>query len=68
MDTCSGPATSVRGKALQELPVILVVEDDDPIKDIVEDARTEGGFEAAIAASGEEAVTLLRSGLVTYRW
>jgi len=28
----------VRGKALQELPVILVVEDDDPIKDIVEDA------------------------------
>jgi len=28
----------LRGKALQELPVILVVEDDDPIKDIVEDA------------------------------
>jgi DNA-binding response OmpR family regulator len=49
---------------LQELPVILVVEDDDPIKDIVEDALTEGGFEAAIAASGEEAVTLLQSGLV----
>ena len=52
---------------MQELPVILVVEDDDPIKDIVEDALTEGGFEAAIAASGEEAVTLLQSGLVTYR-
>jgi len=52
---------------LQELPVILVVGDDDPIKDIVENALTEGGFEAAIAASGEEAVTLLQSGLVTYR-
>jgi CheY-like chemotaxis protein len=48
---------------LQELPVILVVEDDDPIQEIAEDALTEGDFEAAIAASGEEAVTLLQSGL-----
>ena len=52
---------------MQELPIILVVEDDDPIQDIVEGALTEGGFEAAIAASGEEAVTLLQSSLVTYR-
>jgi DNA-binding response OmpR family regulator len=34
---------------------------------VIEDALTEGGFEAAIAASGEEAVTLLKSGLVPYR-
>jgi CheY-like chemotaxis protein len=55
-------------KKLQtELPVVMVVEDDDPVQDVVEDALAEGGFESAIAASGEEAVTLLRSGAVKYR-
>ena len=39
---------------------ILVVEDDEQIQTIVEDALTEGGFESAVAPSGEEAVTLLR--------
>jgi DNA-binding response OmpR family regulator len=38
---------------------ILVVEDDQDIQ-IIEEALTDGGFESAIAASGEEAVTLLR--------
>jgi len=52
---------------LEDLPVVLVVEDDDPIQSIVEDALTDGGFETAIAASGEEAVTLLKEGLVKYR-
>lgn len=50
-----------------ELPTILVVEDDDPIQGIVEEALAEGGFEPAIATSGEEAVTLLRSGSTSYR-
>jgi CheY-like chemotaxis protein len=45
--------------ALSDLPVILVVEDDAPVQTIVEEALTDGGFEPAIAASGEEAVTLL---------
>jgi len=44
---------------LSDLPVILVVEDDAPVQTIVEEALTDGGFEPAIAASGEEAVTLL---------
>jgi DNA-binding response OmpR family regulator len=44
---------------LSELPVILVAEDDQAIQGIVEEAFSEGGFELAIAASGEEAVTLL---------
>jgi DNA-binding response OmpR family regulator len=44
---------------LQESPVILVVEDDPPIQIIVQDALADGGFEPAITASGEEAVTLL---------
>jgi DNA-binding response OmpR family regulator len=55
------------GEALSELPMILVVEDDGPIQNIVEDALAEGGFEPAIAASGEEAVTLLQSGTANYR-
>jgi CheY-like chemotaxis protein len=44
---------------LSDLPIILVVEDDAPVQTIVEEALTDGGFEPAIAASGEEAVTLL---------
>jgi DNA-binding response OmpR family regulator len=52
--------------ALEDL-VILVIEDDPAIQTIIEDALIEGGFEAATAASGEEAVTLLRSGLIPYR-
>ena len=39
--------------------MILVVEDDQAIQGIVEDTLSEGGFEVAIAASGEEAATLL---------
>jgi DNA-binding response OmpR family regulator len=46
--------------SLEESPVILVVEDDPPIQIIVEDALADGGFEPAITASGEEAVTLLK--------
>lgn len=44
------------------LPIVLVIEDDDTIQGIVEDALSEGGFEAAIATTGEEAVTLLTQG------
>jgi DNA-binding response OmpR family regulator len=44
---------------LENSPVILVVEDDHPIQIIVEDALVDGGFEPAIAPSGEQAVTLL---------
>lgn len=52
---------------MTEMPSILVVEDDDAIQSLVEDALNEGGFEAAVASTGEEAVTLLKGGLVTYR-
>lgn len=52
---------------MQNLVVILVVEDDQEIQDIVADALTEGGFEPAIAASGEEAVTLLQRMKGNYR-
>jgi DNA-binding response OmpR family regulator len=41
--------------ALDEALVVLVVEDDQTIQSIVEEALSDGGFEPAIAASGEEA-------------
>jgi len=52
---------------LDEIPVILIVEDEAPIQSIVEDALGEGGFEPAIAPSGEEAVTLLKGRTSNYR-
>jgi CheY-like chemotaxis protein len=53
--------------ALEESLVILVIEDDQSIQGIIEEALTDGGFEPAIAASGEEAVTLLKGGQTDYR-
>jgi CheY-like chemotaxis protein len=45
---------------MADLMVIMVVEDNHQVQTLIEDALADGGFEAAIAASGEEAVTLLR--------
>jgi DNA-binding response OmpR family regulator len=49
-----------------DVPIVLLVEDDEPLQDIVHDALKEGGFDLLTTASGEEAVTLLRSGVVKY--
>jgi DNA-binding response OmpR family regulator len=46
-----------------DVPIVLLVEDDEPLQDIVHDALKEGGFDLLMTASGEEAVTLLRSGV-----
>ena len=51
---------------MTEIPTILVVEDDDAIQELVEDALSEGSFAVAIASTGEVAVTLLKGRLVTY--
>ena len=51
----------------QTVPVILVIEDDQEIQTLVEDALSDAGFEPAIAPSGEEAVTLLKGMESTYR-
>ena len=48
-------------------PIILVVEDDHLIQGIVEDALADGGFEMAIAISGERAVELLDASDGKYR-
>ncbi len=64
----NGVGAGVGGvRVLEDQLVILVVEDDQEIQSIVEDALTEGGFEPAIAPSGEEAVTLLRGNKGSYR-
>jgi CheY-like chemotaxis protein len=52
---------------LPELPVILVVEDEELIQSLVEETLVDGGFEPVIAASGEEAVTLLKGDKGKYR-
>jgi DNA-binding response OmpR family regulator len=52
---------------LTELVVILVIEDDETVQGVVEDALSEGGFEAAVAATGEEAITLLLGRQTEYR-
>jgi DNA-binding response OmpR family regulator len=52
---------------VSELPAILIIEDDQEIQAIVEEALTDGGFESTIAGSGEEAVGLLKSDGVKYR-
>jgi DNA-binding response OmpR family regulator len=52
---------------VEKLLSILVIEDDQMIQSLVEDALSDGGFEPAIAASGEEAVTLLKGDKTKYR-
>jgi DNA-binding response OmpR family regulator len=44
---------------MQDLPTILVVEDDQLIQSVVEEALTEAGFEIAIASSAKQAFELL---------
>ncbi|MBR0899779.1 response regulator [Bradyrhizobium tropiciagri] len=46
---------------MQEAPIILVIEDDRDLQMMVEDALRDGGYEPAIAGSGEEALTLLKA-------
>jgi CheY-like chemotaxis protein len=47
---------------LEDAVSVLVVEDDQLIHAMVEEALAEGGFASAIRASGEEAIALLREG------
>ena len=51
---------------MPELPVILVVEDEEPLQGFVHDALKDGGFDLVTTGSGEEALTLFESGVVRY--
>ncbi len=50
-------------EVLAEVPVVLVVEDDQPLQDIIHEALKDGGFDLLVTVSGEEALTLLGSGV-----
>lgn len=52
---------------MNELPAILVVEDEDLIQSVVEEALIEGGFSTDIVPSGEEALTLFKGGRKSYK-
>ena len=53
--------------SLADLLVVLVVEDDPLIQTLIDEALRDGGYEPAIVASGEEAVTLLQGNRQHYR-
>ncbi len=50
-----------------ELPIILVVEDEQLIQTLIEETLSDGGFESAVVSSGEEAVSLLQEHKGRYR-
>ena len=54
------------GGKLQDVPVVLVVEDEELLQEIVHDALKEGGFDLTTVSSGEEAVAMMESGAVKY--
>ena len=54
------------GAGVEDL-LVMVVEDDPLIQGMIEEALNEAGFKAAIVASGEEALTLLKNKEITYR-
>jgi hypothetical protein len=55
------------GEDVNDLPVILIIEDEYALQSIVDDALTEGGFATDILSSGEEALILFRGGLKSYK-
>lgn len=52
---------------MPDVVVILVVEDDQLVRSLVEETLSDGGFEPAVATSGEEAVALLKVDKDKYR-
>ena len=51
---------------MEGVPIILVVEDEEPLQEIVSDALKEGGFDLTTVPSGQEAVARVESGVVKY--
>ncbi|MHC4053415.1 response regulator [Bradyrhizobium sp. 25ACV] len=50
-----------------EMLLVLVVEDDFLIQDLVREALSEGGFEAQVVPSGEDAIHLLEAEIAKHR-
>jgi DNA-binding response OmpR family regulator len=48
------------------MPIILVVEDEEPLQEIVQEALKEGGFDQKTVASGKEAMQVVDRSLGNY--
>jgi CheY-like chemotaxis protein len=60
---CRGEGESI----LDDVVVILVVEDDQTIQSVIEESLSDGGFEIAIACSGEQAIELMSAANPQFR-
>jgi CheY-like chemotaxis protein len=58
--------SDAREAAVEGLPLVLVVEDDYLAASFIEEALRDGGYQCAVVASGEEAITLFQSGSEGY--
>jgi CheY-like chemotaxis protein len=58
---------SVVGTQMDGQPLVLVVEDEEPLHDVIGDALRDGGFDLMTIGSAEEAVTLLKTAVTKYR-
>ena len=56
----------MREGKLEGVPVILVIEDEEPLQEIVHDVLKDGGFDLTTVACGQEAVAMIESGVVKY--
>jgi DNA-binding response OmpR family regulator len=54
-------ASSETQAVMDETIAVLVVDDDASIQSIVEETLSDGGFDATVASSGEEAIALLNA-------
>ena len=52
---------------LNELPIILLVEDEAVLQSLVRHALSDAGFDLTVSSSAEEALSLLTSKVVRYR-
>ncbi|MBU6462966.1 MAG: response regulator [Bradyrhizobium sp.] len=52
---------------MDELPIVLVVEDESLLQELVKGALRHGGFDMTCSPNAAEAVELLKSGAVRYR-
>jgi CheY-like chemotaxis protein len=63
---CSDVVTE-REFVVDDLPIVLVVEDDQLVQGMVEETLGDGGYELVIASSGQHALELLDTGDGKYR-
>jgi CheY-like chemotaxis protein len=47
--------------------LVLVIEDDPELQALIDEALYDAGYQPAVAASGEEAITLLKGRRTKYR-